>query len=66
MKYIDVDGRAIEAPTEPKNWKNIILLRKTSYYDFIFAYDEDKSKGIIYLGHWNDGFVEIHANGKQY
>lgn len=45
---------------QPKAWDNVILLQKeyhNSEYDLIFAIDEDGTH-CLFLGHWNDGFVE--------
>lgn len=27
-------------------------------FDIMFAYDDDRTKGTLYLGYWNDGIVE--------
>lgn len=39
---------------------NIELICKNYFqdYDLIFCYDKERSDGIIYIGHWNDGVVE--------
>lgn len=47
--------------TEPKDWLNIELVSKSNnkkYYDIMFAYDDDRSDGTIYLGYFNDGVIE--------
>ena len=51
---------------KPTDWKNIELIsgidrRNNTYktcYDIMFAYDEDRSMGVVILGYWNDGVVE--------
>ena len=45
---------------KPKDYGNIELLwhLKGLEKDLILAYDTDRSQGNLYLGHWNDGFVE--------
>lgn len=45
---------------QPKEWDNVTLLQKEyhdSKYDLIFATD-DNGTHCLFLGHWNDGFVE--------
>ena len=46
-------------------WKNIELIsgvrnenRYRPCYDVMFAYDDDRSNGVVILGFWNDGIVE--------
>jgi hypothetical protein len=41
-------------------WKNIELISKNYVdgYDLMFAYNNNRSDGIAYLGHFNDGIVE--------
>ena len=50
---------------KPTDWQNIELIRgirnKNKYkpcYDVMFAYDDDRSNGVVILGFWNDGIVE--------
>ena len=51
---------------KPTDWKNIELIsgidrRNNTYktcYDIMFAYDEDRSMGVVILGYWNDGVAE--------
>ena len=45
---------------EPKDWDNVQLYCKnTNGYDIILAWDDDNPKiNSVFLGHWNDGFVE--------
>jgi hypothetical protein len=45
----------------PNEWQNIILLcrcYRLSDFDLMFAYDDDRSCGCLYLGHFNSGKVE--------
>lgn len=46
----------------PSNWKNIELVSRSNNkykcYDIMFAYDNDRSRGVIYFGWWNDGVPE--------
>lgn len=41
----------------PSDWINIELIRPTSERELaiMFAYDNDRKSGVLYLGHWNDG-----------
>ena len=43
----------------PKKWGNIELICKnySTQYDLMFAYDDYRQHGILYLGHFNDGIV---------
>lgn len=53
--------RIEKAGALPFMWNNIELISKSQsidFYDMMFAYDNDRSRGIIYLGHFNDGVVE--------
>lgn len=44
----------------PKNYKHILLVLSafSAIYDVMLAYDDDIEEGDIYLGHWNDGYVD--------
>lgn len=43
-----------------RKWANIELICKEYTYglDLMFAYDENRNNGVLYLGHFNDGVVE--------
>lgn len=45
----------------PNTWNKIELIspKYLGDYDLIFAYnfDDERSDGVCYLGHWNDGVV---------
>lgn len=49
-----------EAKAQPGLYKNIELISRECYegLDVMFAYDDSRSNGCIYLGHWNDGVAE--------
>jgi len=55
--YSDLEFSSDCSP--PKVWRNIELICKNyaTKFDLMFAYDEDRSNGILYLGHFNDGVV---------
>jgi hypothetical protein len=59
VKYLDSDSAFDNKCAEPKQWKSIELISKNYFnkYDLMFAYDENRSRGILYLGHFNDGIV---------
>jgi len=43
------------------DYKNIELIRRASlvnHYDVLFAYNDAREHGVLYLGHWNDGIIE--------
>jgi hypothetical protein len=47
---------------DPSTFSNLELIQrdfaKDNYkYDLIFAYNDIRESGFIYLGHWNDGIV---------
>lgn len=53
-------GAIEQTKDKPSAFLNIELISKSttqSYYDIMFAYDDDRSVGCIYLGHFNDGVV---------
>ncbi len=61
VKCIDTANKIIEAELKPSEWDNIELIAKDciSDLDVMFAFDDTgREGGIIYLGHWNDGYAE--------
>lgn len=44
---------------DPENYANIELVKKgfEGGFDIIFAYNEYRTQGNLYLGYWNDGIV---------
>jgi hypothetical protein len=51
----------VSSNTPPSKYDNIELICKgynNQNQDLIYAYDSDRNDGILYLGHWNDGYVE--------
>lgn len=54
----------IEDGLNPKDWNHLSLITKNHNWDgldVILAYDSQEvpiNGGVIFLGHWNDGFVE--------
>lgn len=48
------------ASSKPKNFRNVELIAGNCYsgFDVMFAYDDERLEGVIYLGHWNDGVAE--------
>lgn len=42
----------------PNDWENIELIYRDGLFDVMFAYDNDRNNGNLYLGHFNDGVVE--------
>jgi hypothetical protein len=43
----------------PKDWENVELICRNYFQalDLMYAYDNDRNKGTVYLGHFNDGIV---------
>lgn len=42
----------------PSDWANIELVCRYGSFDIMFAYDDSRNNGCLYLGHFNDGVVE--------
>jgi hypothetical protein len=60
VKYLGSELKINSNPSEPKFWKNIELICRnysSEPFDLMFAYDDDRSGGVLYLGHFNDGVV---------
>lgn len=62
VKLLDstIDTTCIKrASCKTADWKIIELVKRgpAGHYDLMFAYDENRSKGTLYLGHFNDGVV---------
>ncbi len=59
VKYLDYHLEFSSGCSSPKKRENIELICKNyaTKFDLMFAYDEDRSGGILYLGHFNDGIV---------
>ncbi len=59
VKFIDIDTNP-PARSGTLGWGNIELICKNygDGYDLMFAYNNKRSDGIAYLGHFNDGIVE--------
>jgi len=60
VKHLNEGSKFEMSYFKPNAWENIELI-SCSYteegMDLIFAYDEDRNRGSLYLGHWNDGVV---------
>lgn len=48
-----------DAEAKPSEWENIELIARNynEEFDLMFAYDDNRSDGAIYYGHFNDGIV---------
>jgi len=59
VKYLDYHLEFSSGCSSPKKWENIELICKNHFnkYDLMFAFDEDRNNGVLYLGHFNDGVV---------
>ena len=45
---------------KPEHYQNIELIARDYFsmhrnYDLIFCYNSNRSEGVIFIGHWNDG-----------
>lgn len=52
--------RCKAARSKPNEFSNIELVSESDCggLDIMFAYDQNRDHGCLYLGHWNDGVVE--------
>jgi hypothetical protein len=60
LSYIDENFNFISNCSKPDAWKNIELIRRgysIEGLDLMYAYDDDREQGLLYLGHFNDGIV---------
>jgi hypothetical protein len=62
VELIDHSKQFIGPRYTPKDFKNIELVAKNwdiaEILDLMFAYDDDRNNGFLFLGHFNDGVVE--------
>jgi len=60
--FMDPNVGKLRANTYPKNFENIELLTLNFHQslDLMFAYDDVRNYGLLYLGKWNDGIVINH------
>lgn len=60
IKYLDRFELKFNTPSkEPIDCEHIELVCKNfDQFDLMFAYNDDRSKGVLYFGHFNDGVVE--------
>jgi len=62
IKMIKATGEVDTCSASPKEFSNIELIAMNFSYanhpDLMFAYNKNRSAGILYLGKWNDGVVE--------
>lgn len=58
--YISKNNYIRDNPAPPRSWKNIELITKNydQQFDIMYAYDDSRQGGSLYLGHFNDGIVE--------
>ena len=58
VRYVGLNGY-IKAKTQPSafNFIEMICRKYENEYDLIFAYNDNRSLGGLYLGHFNDGIV---------
>jgi hypothetical protein len=58
--FLHIDKGVCEASKNAKSFKNIELICReytNQGLDLMFAYNNDRNEGILYLGHFNDGVV---------
>jgi hypothetical protein len=60
VKWLDSEFNFCKAESYPMEWKNIELICKNYQshgFDLMFAYQDERNKGVLYLGHFNDGII---------
>jgi hypothetical protein len=57
VKLINRAGIAVKCQNCPETYQNVQLLYKGTKFDTMLVWD-DGGEPTIFLGHWNDGFVE--------
>lgn len=58
VKMLSVNVSIEKSESKPSSWQNIELICKNyGDYDLMYAYDNDRNDGVLYLGHFNDGVV---------
>jgi hypothetical protein len=58
-KYLNRDLN-FDSACSPSQWENVEFICENycdNGLDLMFAYDEDRDKGCLFLGHFNDGIV---------
>lgn len=59
-KELTIVAKVINTTSLPSDYQNLelICLNYSDSFDLMFAYDEKREYGILYLGKFNDGVVE--------
>ena len=59
MQSLTTEYTFFEASDRPENWNFIELVCRdyTKGVDLMFAYDDDRNTGCLYIGKFNDGIV---------
>lgn len=60
VRLVVGDDGTERANFSPSNFKYVELIHRAIHeenYDVMFAYDDNRIVGVIYLGHFNDGIV---------
>jgi hypothetical protein len=61
-KALNINSEFKDTNTTPNKFKNIELICKSystsQFGDIMFAYNDNRYEGILYLGKWNDGVAE--------
>lgn len=63
LELLTTQKTVITSLSEPRQWKNIELICQNYYnspsdgFDLMFAYDDDRNKGVLFLGRFNEGII---------
>ncbi len=60
VSYLSEHGRIEKDALPPSEWDNIevVSIQYGDDFDLFFCYSQERSNGVLYLGHYNDGIVE--------
>jgi hypothetical protein len=57
VMFLNPDGILTELCCRPNQWDNLQRIARGKY-DAIIAWNDNTNNRAIYLGHWNDGYVD--------
>jgi hypothetical protein len=60
VKYLSMDNSFINSFNTPDLYANVELICRNynhNKHDLMFAFNENRSEGVLYLGYFNDGIV---------
>jgi hypothetical protein len=61
VKYFSMDNSILNSFNAPELYANVELICRNynhNKHDLMFAFNEHRNEGVLYLGYFNDGVVE--------